>query len=477
MRCYKCGATLVSGNDKCPSCGTNVKIYKRIMALSNRYYNEGLEKASVRNMTGSIESLRQSLKFNKNNIDARNLLGLVYYETGEVVAALSEWVISKNLRAEDNIADGYMDMIKNDPSTLDTFNQTIKKYNISLNYCHQDSQDLAIIQLKKVLSMNPGFIRAHLLLSLLYLNNGNYAKARVEAQKALNLDTGSIMARRYIHEAESMLNPNEIAKSEPKPEKKQQPKNGDVIRYQSGNEMIIQPVRSGVIGGSFSVWAIVVGIILGIAASCFLILPARIQSINSSNQKKIVAISEESDAKSAQINEYTEEVESLQAQVEELEGQLNQAEGTDSQTAAMNSLMTAVAAYLNDASDTESVATALEQIDIQLIQDGAISSEFTTLYNSLMTLVGASLATQYYDTGYEAYKSEDYETAITNLARAYSYDNTNVNALYYLGNAYYDSGDTDTAMQIFDQVITEFPDTQSAEGAEVKLAEINNASN
>ncbi len=477
MRCYKCGATLVSCKDKCPSCGSNVKIYMRIMALSNRYYNEGLEKASVRNMTGSIESLRQSLKFNKNNIDARNLLGLVYYETGEVVAALSEWVISKNLRAEDNIADGYMDMIKNDPSTLDSFNQTIKKYNISLNYCHQDSQDLAIIQLKKVLSMNPGFIRAHLLLSLLYLNNGNYAKARVEAQKALNLDTGSVMARRYIREAESMLSPNEITKSEPKPEKKQQPKNGDIIRYQSGNEMIIQPVRSGVIGGSFSVWAIVVGIILGIAASCFLILPARIQSINSSNQKKIVAISEESDAKSAQINEYTEQVESLQAQVEELESQINQAEGTDSQTAAMNSLMTAVAAYLNDASDTESVATALEQIDIQLIQDDAMSSEFTTLYNSLMTLVGASLATQYYDTGYEAYKNEDYETAITNLARAYSYDNTNVNALYYLGNAYYDSGDTETAMQIYDQVITEFPDTQSAEGAEVKLAEINNASN
>ena len=29
------------------------------------------------------------------NIDARNLLGLVYFETGEVVEALTEWVISK----------------------------------------------------------------------------------------------------------------------------------------------------------------------------------------------------------------------------------------------------------------------------------------------------------------------------------------------------------------------------------------------
>ena len=89
------------------------KTKDRLASLSNRFYNEGLEKASVRDMTGAINSLRDSLKFNKNNIDARNLLGLIYYETGEVVPALSEWVISKNLKAEDNIADSYMDMVAN----------------------------------------------------------------------------------------------------------------------------------------------------------------------------------------------------------------------------------------------------------------------------------------------------------------------------------------------------------------------------
>ena len=145
------------------------KTKDRLASLSNRFYNEGLEKASVRDMTGAINSLRDSLKFNKNNIDARNLLGLIYYETGEVVPALSEWVISKNLKAEDNIADSYMDMVRNNPSELETINQTIKKFNIALNYCHQDSLDLAVIQLKKVLSLNSKFIKAHLLLALLYL--------------------------------------------------------------------------------------------------------------------------------------------------------------------------------------------------------------------------------------------------------------------------------------------------------------------
>ena len=110
-------------------------IYKKLVSLSNVFYNEGLEKASVRDLTGAMESLHQSLKLDKNNINARNLLGLIYYETGEVVAALSEWVISKNLKPDDNIADEYMDMVRNSPSKLEDINQTIKKFNIALNYC------------------------------------------------------------------------------------------------------------------------------------------------------------------------------------------------------------------------------------------------------------------------------------------------------------------------------------------------------
>ena len=104
---------------------------KKLESLSNRYYNEGLEKATVRDMTGAVEALHQSLKLNKNNIDARNLLGLVYYETGEAVPALSEWVISKNLQPEDNLADSYMDMVRSNPGQFDNINQTIKKFNIA----------------------------------------------------------------------------------------------------------------------------------------------------------------------------------------------------------------------------------------------------------------------------------------------------------------------------------------------------------
>ena len=86
MKCMVCQAVLTA-SDYCPKCGSYIKAQKKAGALSNLYYNQGLEKAQIRDLSGAVTCLKRSLKMNKLNIQARNLLGLVYYETGEVVAA------------------------------------------------------------------------------------------------------------------------------------------------------------------------------------------------------------------------------------------------------------------------------------------------------------------------------------------------------------------------------------------------------
>ena len=173
MRCIYCGTPL-SSIDYCTGCGADVTLQKRIARISNLLYNEGLEKAQVRDLSGAIACLKRSLKFNKENVAARNLLGLVYFETGEVVSALSEWVISKNLNVPDNVADVYIAKLQANKNKLDTINQTIRKYNQALLYCRQDNEDMAMIQLKKVLVQNPKFIKAYHLLALLYLKRQEY---------------------------------------------------------------------------------------------------------------------------------------------------------------------------------------------------------------------------------------------------------------------------------------------------------------
>ena len=71
---------------------------QKVVYQSNYWYNDGLKKAKIRDMTGAVTSLKKSLQFNSENIAARNLLGLVYYGRGEVGEALVEWILSKNLR-------------------------------------------------------------------------------------------------------------------------------------------------------------------------------------------------------------------------------------------------------------------------------------------------------------------------------------------------------------------------------------------
>lgn len=146
MNCINCGAFLTDTDlDYCPHCGANVLIQKKVDYLSKLYYNQGLEKASIRDLSGAISCLKQSLAYDKRNIRARNLLGLVYFETGEVVAALSEWVISKNIQKNRNLASEYIARLQANQNKLETINESIKKYNNALAMCREGHEDMAAI--------------------------------------------------------------------------------------------------------------------------------------------------------------------------------------------------------------------------------------------------------------------------------------------------------------------------------------------
>ena len=471
MICYQCGCGL-SEHDFCTNCGADVALYKKIIYISNRFYNEGLERANVRDLTGAITSLRQSLKFNKNNVEARNLLGLVYFETGEVVAALSEWVISKNLRPKKNIADDYIDMIQTNQNRLDTINQTIKKYNQALTYCNQDSLDLAVIQLKKVLSLNPKFIRAHQLLALLYINSEEWERARRELTKCREIDTNNTATQRYLKEVEEMLVPEEGVKQSSR--KKQ--KADDIVKYQSGNETIIQPVNIREGKGVTSLLNLGIGVIIGIAIAIFLILPARIQASRADIDEDLRKVSEQSDAKTATIDELQQQVNELTKKNGDLQQDLEAYLGTDGKLRSVESLLKAADAYLTNPEEVTVVADYLEEIVQDDTEGGDGNSEsFEDLYNTLLALVGPSVAQAYYDDGYEAYRQENYADAILNLEKAFKYDAANGDALYNLANSYYRTGEEEKAKDAYLQVIELFPNTEKASKSEAFLEEMENA--
>lgn len=470
MICYRCGCTL-SEHDFCTNCGADVALYKRIIYISNRFYNDGLERAGVRDLTGAIASLRQSLKFDKNNVEARNLLGLVYFETGEVVAALSEWVISKNLRPKKNIADDYINMIQTNQNRLDTINQTIKKYNQALTYCNQDSLDLAVIQLKKVLSLNPKFIRAHQLLALLYINSEEWERAKRELTKCLEIDANNTATLRYLKEVDEMLLPEEGVK----PSKKQK-KSEEVVKYQSGNETIIQPVNMKEGRGVTSLLNLGIGLAIGIAIAFFLILPARIQTAKAGIDEQLRKVSEQSDAKTATIDELQQQLAELQTQNETLQQDVAAYMGQDGTLQSVESLMKAAGAYLTDAEDVVTVMDYLEDVEKEKAEEGNENSEaFDTLYNTLLALIGPQVAQSYDKDGHDAFWAGNYADAIPNLEKAFLYDATNGQALFDLGNSYNRIGEKEKAKEIYRQVIELFPNTEKADKSKNFLAELEDA--
>lgn len=466
MFCYHCGAQLSEQHDFCTACGADVYLYKKIMYVSNRFYNEGLEKAGVRDLSGAVTSLRQSLKFNKNNIEARNLLGLVYFETGEVVAAMSEWVISKNLRPERNIADDYIGMLQSNATRLDSINQTIKKYNQAYAYCVQESKDLAVIQLKKVLSLNPKFIRAHQLLALLYMDSEQWDKAQRELKKCIDIDRNNTQTLRYLKEVEMMLQPDESVKQPAKHRK------DESVRYQSDNEIIIQPMnmKEQKSGTASTLLNVGIGLIIGLAACYFLVVPARVTDAKNDAQKTITEIGNQSDAKTITIQELQAQVEKLQTENDSLNQSLEGYVGEDGTLVTIDNLLAAAATYL-ETQNPQETAVSLEAIAANVNVEET-SEAFQKLYKMLLTTIGPELATSYYNDGLAAYRSEDFAAAIEQLSKAVYYDASNMESLYYLALAYRKNEDRENAIATYQKVIELFPNTQNATNAQRAIEEL-----
>ena len=295
---------------------------ERFFRQSDYWYNDGLSKAKIHDLSGAATSLKRSLQYNRSNIQARNLLGLVYYGQGEVAEALVEWIISKNLKSYENIANYYIKKVQESSGELERMNQAIHKYNQCLIYARQNGEDLAIIQLKKVIHVHPSFLKAYQLLALLYMRTEQYAQARQILRKAYKMDITNSITLTYMNELSKMRSKKV---SRIKEEKKE-----ETMTYSMGNETIIQPVSSSLKdnAGALTVLNIIIGIIVGAAVVWFLISPTVIQNKTKSTNDTIVSLSEEVAARDTQITVLKQELEGYRSTNDEAENAIQTSQGT-----------------------------------------------------------------------------------------------------------------------------------------------------
>lgn len=452
MKCIYCNSPLAA-IDYCPGCGADITIQKRIVRISNLLYNEGLEKALVRDMKGAITCLKRSLKFNKENTDARNLLGLCYYETGEAVSALCEWVVSKNLQPENNLADHYINQLQNNKNRLDTINQTIRKYNQSVMYCREDNEDMAIIQLKKVISQNPKLVKAYQLLALLYMKRQEYERARKLLKKAALIDATNTTTLRYLQEIEDVTGKGtSLNRKHKKYEKNTEEKVSGTLRYMSGTEMVIQPTTFRDSSTIATFINIILGILLGGAIVWFLIVPANRQSVNDQANRQVTDANTKLATESVKVQELQDEIDGYVEQAERAERERDDALA---KAQSYDDLLAVAGLYISG--DQNSAANMITNLNADDFDGNAKS-----LYDAMNSAVSNSLFTQYYTAGTTAYVAQDYATAAAQLQKAVETDPerasaNHYDALLYLGMAYYNMGDRTNADAAFNQIVQYYP--------------------
>lgn len=455
MKCYMCG-TLVDQEKVCPHCGSDLKIYRVILASSNLLYNTGLEQAQVRDLSGAIVSLKKSLKYNKYNTKARNLLGLVYFELGETVLALSEWVISKNLEPDNPMADRYLDEIQNTPGMLDKLNQTTKKYNQALLYCKQGSRDLATIQLRKVLSLNPKFVAGHQLLALLYIQDGKYNEARKELNIANKIDVRNTTTLRYSREVRDKLKEQN--------QKRKKPKKDDVVSFQDGNDTIVMPnssFRDMIDSTRASVVNILVGLVLGLLICFFLVIPTIRQRASESAAASLVDTNEE-------LTNSASNVSSLKKKVEELNQELEKYTGKADAVGSYEKLMEAKEFF--DANNLDKAGESLNSVNRDLL-----SARGQAMYDVIHAAVYAKILEETYNKAEQAYWKEDYNAAKESFAQVVFIDQTyhNGDALFYLAESQWNTWDFDNAKETYQKVIDQYPNTSHARTAQERIDNYN----
>nr|WP_296267183.1 tetratricopeptide repeat protein [uncultured Merdimonas sp.] len=438
----------------------------KLVYQSNYWYNDGLKKANIRDLSGAIVSLRRSLQYSRSNIAARNLLGLVYYGRGDVGEALVEWILSKNFQSHDNIANYYIQKTRENTAELDMINQAIKKYNQALGYARQNGEDLAIIQLKKAVDAHPSFVKAYQLLALLYLHTEQYSAARQAIRAAHKLDKTDDVTLRYMHEL------NQIRKSRTVKIKEKDKKDQQTVTYSIGNETIIQPVSTGYkeSAGLHTIANIAVGLVVGVAVMWFLIMPAVNKSRQDQTNQDIVAFSDQIAEQEAQISALQTELETYRSTSQETEN----AQATATATQESYEIVMNISDHYY-AGDMGSQAMVEELLKVNPDSLGTVGrGTFDEMTETLYPQVCSSL----YAAAQESYDVANYETAITNLEQVMQMDESYNDgaAMLLLAQAYQGSGDQDQANVYYQRIIENYADTDAAQSAQEALDEQNGAS-
>jgi len=411
----------------------------------------------VHDLSGALGCLSKSIAINKNNVPARNLLGLIQYETGLIGDAAKNWVISCGLARENNPAARYLELFQKNGRFLDRLNDAVCIYNLAIKDLRQKSEDMAIIKLKQATDLNPKFINALNLLALCYIEEKDNDKAIVVLERVLAIDISNTTALSYY----AYINPNSprlIGSAAQKPSLLRKRNNVEPAAAEPSapykKVTITERRNSGF--NLAGVISLVIGVVLTLIVGYVLLIPA----MNRHQENEIDAVRSQL-AQVEQAYEYLNEekeaeINAMHAQVEEYRSR--EADLAREMDVLNRSVQILAAFELLREDRLREAVDSLGNIDTEgLPQDIAARGQ------EIRNIAYPHLANQLFNEGLAAYNEWDFEKARVDFERAYRYAQHIDNEWLYIEIVYYIAwslsmiDEYDLSIQHFEYLIERFP--------------------
>jgi TolA-binding protein len=269
------------------------------------------------------------------------------------------------------------------------------------------------------------------------------AKARKPLMQALAIDRSNYPAGAYL----AILNGGVVNKADNEEvEEELHPKHAQ-FSYNHFN----------LSGAVLQFVTIVAGVLIGLALAWFLIMPGRI----SDREDEIMALTNELNGFKSRETDYLKSIETLEEQLTAAEtagsDSLQDAEkykaSADEMVKVLKALQTAQAGNDADAADL-----------LLTVDESVLSAEAQAVIAGLKESIYPSVANSLYIDGYNRYAANDFQESIRLLNKSLQLDDKS-EPLYFLARSYQKAGDANTAIRLFNEFLTKYPDLKRAADA------------
>ena len=236
------------------------------------------------------------------------------------------------------------------------------------------------------------------------------------------------------------------------------------VEYHNGNDTIIQPTNLRDNSGFMMIVNILVGLIIGVTATYFLIVPSIRRNLQSDAREAVANADDLIQTKNQDIQKLQDQVSKLTKDFEDAQ---KDKEESKTEAESYQKLLAAYKSY--EDGEADAAKTALENIDADQLDAAA-----KQLYDSILAEIEGKYLEETYNKGHSEYMQRHYENASQLLQDVVDIDDTynEGHAVYYLAQSYRILQQYEKAAQLYQKVIDEYPTSYLCQNAKGYLEQV-----